>query len=1358
MDSSRYLNYNTLIIDPVIDAGKCLEFIDLKGINLIAKIPNNNEVDIFYKDNNGNLLHGNFILGKNEKYEGSAKVISYGFFSTAATIFIRASYYKTGKYFYLFYERDNNIYVRCYKTAQGSLNEEILVYENASIKQIKNLKENYMFIIEDRKDKELFNLFNGKNGELRMLFLYENDITRYENKQDDVLNIQLFDIPFNDISENLYSVENEVDSNRGSLYATNAGTFLLSDSLAINGMSCANYGNLITDMNHQSEFTIIIRVRPITNKEGQVLFSTNNFSCAYYHDRYTLTLSNGHNIEFIKNINNIEDAELNYNTIVLSASKVNGRLFFNFGNATPDLEVNDYLLTTNIYENSEFDIDEKHLKVYSSFGVDYLAIKNVNTNLNTIKDLLICFNGDIFKTMDVVKGSFTADDIERERYERIQEIAQRSVHVIPSESKLVTLDLLLTEDDNHGVFVLYPVSLVTCDDFIRYATLYMYENSTFINNKMDGVTIYAKGGASIDANNKRLLIYHEKDVYLTNCDNCVLIYANTIYFESPQPTESLFTDDAYITNKEGRIFTETFSELISSDSVSLDTTTIAVTADFIYGNIYSVFNSDLDLFIKGNGMDTNISQISGNCTQDLIPLRRFVDLENGTILDTELNLIWSKTPIYVSQVMIDSNGYVKDINAYNVATFEIENSHIAGFTDWRMCAESELSSIMDYVNSTIVGFSGVPNRKKAGLAFSTCNVESISGDTLFPGPDDDSSSILNVSYLEDILSFPIININSNIFDVEFYNAVELSNNKAVKNDSVWVSDNRIGTIFNKTFYDNTAISGCPATLAFPVRRITPEYGVYLQYSNGGIQLLPKTKGEVFAFSNKSKSFRFMKSHKNLELLKYGIEFEKRVHFIDNNKLTYIEHEQTNSNNRYNYGLEVYLNRNSTSKESSTTVFPIKLFERFDIHKHLFTDPENNIRICNHFKQRDNLNPFKISYDASINDVVLWTTLSNFDKKIGFQYGLINNNIFSNPYDDYNVFSNQVYSQKDYYSAFHFDKLIKNNRKLIQTIDIDDNIEIMLIGKTERNTYIREINGITFFGLSEKYKSSSIIVELDVDNIKNTQSYINNFDSIKAFIEKIVKQWTPVNVVVEKIVEKETLVMAKLLQDEYVQVLVGLTPLDNFNAYYNRTVDSREVMLKSSSDVSTDQINWVGIPQLNTPYLKTGVTKIINEKKNIKITFNTRYDGDSYRAFVFSPYDAKFYVPRKDRDGFIVESSSTVRDEVSWITINSTEVINGTVSWKKGVANGDLIENNFDRILEISKHSNIYTVDFVSLGFTAFTDNNYSVIVATNKNVNVWVENKTPSSFSLRRGYVGDDLRIDFFVVRGNQKWWQGITS
>jgi hypothetical protein len=51
-----------------------------------------------------------------------------------------------------------------------------------------------------------------------------------------------------------------------------------------------------------------------------------------------------------------------------------------------------------------------------------------------------------------------------------------------------------------------------------------------------------------------------------------------------------------------------------------------------------------------------------------------------------------------------------------------------------------------------------------------------------------------------------------------------------------------------------------------------------------------------------------------------------------------------------------------------------------------------------------------------------------------------------------------------------------------------------------------------------------------------------------------------------------------------------------------------------------------------------------------------------------------------------------------------------------------------------------------------------VILSCSKNVNVWIDGKTTKSFTIRRSFSGEDMEIDYMVVKGNSKWWEGITS
>jgi len=1671
--AARYLNHNTHIIDPDVNSQRSIEFLDLKNINVIAKIPYKDKVDIFYKDIDENVLFGTFTLGKNEFYEGSAKVITYQIFQGIQNIYVQSSFYKPTDYFYFFYEKNSNIYLRTFKKRQGTLGEEILFFQNGTVKSITTSKEAFIVVVNDLTNKVLLQKVKSTiEGELKLVFLMENSISQFENDLHSNLETQVFDIPFGDIPENFFSVPNEVENDR-KLFLSNSNQkqVLEQDPMSLNGFVVRS--GAVTEMDHRDSFTIILRYKPFSI-EGNTIYETDNFKFLFYPDKLRLILSNGFQHDFLKVTPTTSIFNNGFHAFIFSANTLGDKYLFSVAEAN-DLVIDSsgYTLDNFVYGDSSFKINETFLKVGSNDGLDYLAIKNNFMTKNVMEDMLTAMSSNLYKLFRTETKTIDYTEIEEDRARRILDFENKFTHPLPDDIIVATNDLVIEEDGNS--YLINANIIVTVDPSVVEADIYVNAEGVFRNSNIDTGTIYAKNDADVDANNKSVTIYHEKRATLKNIENCLLILVEELNFEE----------------------------------IELLPITVDVVPGITVANHMHPYNHYVEPNIFLEGYDTVVEQISGFFSYT--PAKRFIHMSDGTLLDTISKVSFAKSPVYVNQLNIKDTNYpaayymgspffyslynnntgVKKINylfdRYASAGFEVSNLTIGNYTDWRLPTLSEIQGIRPYIHARIAGTHEVHNDAKYndqwttafvgcerpfdrgffssmavgtgrivaigagssgvgspdrtfraayttdGITWTIVDPDLASDNQLYPGrnyafsiqrpvvrskytdvnnnvvekyasyadlvnfrifsvdggvtwseesmpenvhtstrlsgviavsdthlmaygiysftesffcesldggqtfsvpisidrpnqmsissgivlgynwtgqdnthPDkslfiyrnsswskvagpsvwfmigggsnpmfnqpgeaaSDGSKIVMMSYGGHISSYvgivysndwgltwqaagftglptmrttfggiqyvngvwliygvygntstyisqnglnwiptavgqqqtytvffnnttitvgndgfmhsiidaltggePTImpadgphdsfmanldyyELSSEFFDAEYYNNLPIEE-KLVKSDLIWISGGKVFSVTTGEVFEMNSISGCPATLCFPVRETVPDVGVYIKYDDGSKFLLPTD--ENFYISKRGK-FAFEKTQKELDFASGSLQYGKKVFYERDEGIRYIEHEAHTSSNAYYYGLNVFLNRKSSTKEAGGTVFPLKLLDRFGIHKHLFTSPQDNLRICEHFRQRSDLIPFKIDADTTAENILVWTTLNRLQNKIGFQYGLVRDNIFNNVYDDYEVFNRKVYSQTEYFSAFHFNKVEKENEKLIDSVSVDDNGELMLIGKTENGTYAREIKKIRFFQRPKRYKSSSIILEVDVADKNDTQSYINNYKSIRDFLFKIINQWKPANIILEDIVEKETLVMAKLLQDEYTQVLVGVTPLGNFNAYYNRTVDSREVAIRASSDIPYDQINWVGIPQLNTPFLKSGVTKVINEKKNIKVTFDSRFSNANYRVFVFCPYDAKFYVPSRDRDGFIVESSSTVREEISWIALATNEISNGRINWVSGVPNGELIVNNLDRVTEIAKHSNTYTYDFTSFGYPEMESNDYTVILSTDKNVNVWVENKTSKSFTIRRSYVGDDLNIDWFVVKGNSRWWQGLTS
>jgi len=221
MSTDRYSQIDTQIIETSVDPFKSREFLDLSGVDEIAKIPVAGGVAVFYKNATNHLVYGKFTLQEDETYTGTVTAISQDVTFTTDEIFIFSGYYDQNETFYVFYNKDDNIYLRSFHTKQVFLGTEILVKEDASISKIKRINEMFFMIFTDTTNSAIYEQISTLgSGELRLLSVYENDITKHEGKYDETLNVQICDNPFNDIGEKHYTCQNEEDNKLGFLHFT----------------------------------------------------------------------------------------------------------------------------------------------------------------------------------------------------------------------------------------------------------------------------------------------------------------------------------------------------------------------------------------------------------------------------------------------------------------------------------------------------------------------------------------------------------------------------------------------------------------------------------------------------------------------------------------------------------------------------------------------------------------------------------------------------------------------------------------------------------------------------------------------------------------------------------------------------------------------------------------------------------------------------------------------------------------------------------------------------------------------------------------------------------------------------------
>ena len=1151
------------------------------------------------------------------------------------------------------------------------MGDEILLKGDSKIIETHNIKENYIVVIKDLEHKEVFdNVDVLDEGEVKLVFVYENDIQNFEGGVDQVIKIQELTIPFDDIGEESITCPNLVESNKGFLFCTN-NPIVTEEPDSINGVIYSGFDKIYVEMNKATEaytFTMRYIAKPFDSTpaisgadlEYLTLLDTGNVFVEYNDLEMRVTV-NGETRTIA--VVNPEDDFMHLSVVY---TKVNGKHIFHVcisDNTSPLVRYNETFM---------FDVDswtdyvQDAVAFINVNAIDYLTIQNRALSINATFNLHRALRREIIKETETAEQDIFGYDFNNYIASVQQQDLDKSVFALPADIELAPNDYLGVADDTNKTFWVCPNN-VFYGRKAEKINVFVEENATYLNGDSPKGNIYAKAGSKIDLNGaSNYVVYYEDGVDIINYSASILIKARQIVFDYTAVPASL----------DGCEDARTFVPLpvLSFPFLPADNYT-KVTATCVSG---------LDI------SNDNRFEVDGN-----------------TLLDRLQNLYWQRKPEFLQQ---DS------ANKQNEAFKGARTSEVEDY-DWRLPTRNEFESLET---------SFATNPATSGMSF------------------------LHAMTATGYFDTSMFALTGNVATSGAYTA--------------WTSTPEIGTHQTGSgdfyAYDTTA----SIEMLLDTLSNNAHMGIYVTeadtrlkvtYEDGDEFVLPINDGEVLEIEKEGVP-TLTRNQGDFEYDNYTLGFSMEKS-LDEQRLSYGNHHKLNNSYKYLFG-KYFSTDIENSEEMGNTVLPIFINGDDKITQSIFVEPENHVRVTENLSQRYSPKPFIINFDNVSNGVTIWTNFGAYVDRIAFQYNLSENDLLTPTYQKYDTLSSQAYSEDEYYCAYHFDVTDDQRRVLINTVKGEISGEIFLGGRTVNNTYLREIKNFRFFDVPKKYKTSLIDVELDLKDKKDLDSYINNYDYIRNFVEDVVKLWKPATININKITEKETLVMSELIKEEYTQVLIGLTARENVNTYYLRSADNENVSVLSSSLNFSDNIDWLGVGRLNTPYVKSGVTKVKKAAKNIKVNFESRFTNKVYRVFVFSPSNTKYYVTQKDNDGFIVESASLVEDEVAWIALNTDQIINGSVYWREGVPEQAVIDSEFDRVNEVVENMNRYKLDFTEFGYPAFDNTNYSVILSANKNVNMWVDSKDTKSVVVRRSYAGEPITFDFMIVSGSSRWWQEITG
>ncbi len=423
--------------------------------------------------------------------------------------------------------------------------------------------------------------------------------------------------------------------------------------------------------------------------------------------------------------------------------------------------------------------------------------------------------------------------------------------------------------------------------------------------------------------------------------------------------------------------------------------------------------------------------------------------------------------------------------------------------------------------------------------------------------------------------------------------------------------------------------------------------------------------------------------------------------------------------------------------------------------------------------------FKIGhYDYSKDYVVVWLRLNDFgtsNKKIYMFYGKIDTSEHQKDIlESYISLKNNIYPTTTF-GAWHFETVISDDRLAFNSGKIFSIGEPVIYEKSFNDDLrLTKIDKEYMYGIAKVYKSNYFNIDIDIPAEESLFLDPKIKEDFISFIKNVANVFKPgyteVNEVKQfgiDIIEAGEGPMGEST-NKRVSGLVALSPNSNVNTYYNRIDPTRFDLLTSFNGYS-QKIDWVIAKPIDTSVFKSGVLKVSGKIKSETIKFESPFKNNDYFVFVASPVNQKIYWNLLCPNRFTITASYFLQKEVTWMAFHrdifggeftpdsifcGSRLMTGTIETTGGEGPTDAnLSDWYNNELLIKPEVGIQG-DPGSMNIDP-VDPGYSLILSSNKNINMYWTSKESNQFRVRTSSPVE-CTVHYLAIKNGIEWWEEL--